>query len=354
MKKQKSPKLKNRTTKKGEVMIKIGLVGAGYWGNNLIRNFMDSKKCSLDVICDIDKVKLLQVKKKYPRLRTTTKCPDLIEDKDIDAIVIATNVSSHHYLAKRALVNMKHVFVEKPMTDSVKGAEELVEIAEKNKLTLMVGHTFLYSPPVVKIKSILNNDDVGNIYYISSSRVNLGIHQKDVSVIFDLAPHDFSILLYWLDEIPVKVSCVGYDYIQKGIPDVAFINLKFASGIIAHVEVSWLAPSKLRRTTIVGKKKMILYDDTESIEKVKIYDEGVDVLNPESFGEFQLSYRVGDVVSPRLNHTEPLAEEVDHFCNCIKTGEKPRSDGINGLEVVKLLEAAERSLNNGGHLESIG
>ena len=335
-------------------MIKIGLVGAGYWGNNLIRNFMDSKKCSLDVICDIDKVKLLNVKKKYPRLRTTTKCSDLVEDKDIDAIVIATNVNSHHYLAKRALENMKHVFVEKPMTDSVKGAEELVEIAEKNKLTLMVGHTFLYSPPVVKIKSILNNDDVGNIYYISSSRVNLGIHQKDVSVIFDLAPHDFSILLYWLDEIPVKVSCVGYDYIQKGIPDVAFINLKFASGIIAHVEVSWLAPSKLRRTTIVGKKKMILYDDTESIEKVKIYDEGVDVLNPESFGEFQLSYRVGDVVSPRLNHTEPLAEEVDHFCNCIKTGEKPRSDGINGLEVVKLLEAAERSLNNGGHLESIG
>ncbi len=335
-------------------MIKIGLVGAGYWGKNLIRNIMESKEAALNIVCDIDKAKLTKVKKRYPGVKITTNYLNLVNDKSIDAVVISTNVNSHHNLAKKAIKNGKHVFVEKPMADTVERAEELVELVNKNKLTLMVGHTFLYSPPVIKIKEILQNNGIGKVYYISSSRVNLGIHQKDVSVIFDLAPHDFSILSYWLDEVPIKVSCIGYDYIQKGIPDVAFINLIFASGIIAHIEVSWLAPSKLRRTTIVGKKKMILYDDTESTEKVKIYDEGVDVIKPKSFGEFQLSYRVGDIVSPRIEPSEPLAEEVSHFCKCIKTGKKPRSDGVNGLEVVKVLEAAERSLHNSGGLEEIG
>ena len=335
-------------------MIKIGLVGAGYWGKNLIRNIMESKEAALNIVCDIDKAKLMRVKKRYPRVKITTNYLNLVNDKGIDAVVISTNVNSHHNLAKKAIKNGKHVFVEKPIAETVEKAEELVELANKNKLTLMVGHTFLYSPPVIKIKEILQNNGIGKVYYISSSRVNLGIHQKDVSVIFDLAPHDFSILSYWLDEVPIKVSCIGYDYIQKGIPDVAFINLIFASGIIAHIEVSWLAPSKLRRTTIVGKKKMILYDDTESTEKVKIYDEGVDVIKPKSFGEFQLSYRVGDIVSPRIEPSEPLAEEVSHFCKCIKTGKKPRSDGVNGLEVVKVLEAAERSLHNSGGLEEIG
>ncbi|MBA7597041.1 Myo-inositol 2-dehydrogenase [subsurface metagenome] len=335
-------------------MIKIGLVGAGYWGKNLIRNIMESKEAALNIVCDIDKNKLMRVKKRYPGVKITTNFLNLVNNKSIDAVVISTNVNSHHNLAKKAIKNGKHVFVEKPMADTVERAEELVELANKNKLTLMVGHIFLYSPPVIKIKEILQNNGIGKVYYISSSRVNLGIHQKDVSVIFDLAPHDFSILSYWLEEVPIKVSCVGYDYIQKGIPDVAFINLIFASGIIAHIEVSWLAPSKLRRTTIVGKKKMILYDDTESTEKVKIYDEGVDVIKPKSFGEFQLSYRVGDIVAPRIEPSEPLAEEVSHFCKCIKTGKKPRSDGINGLEVVKVLEAAERSLHNSGGLEEIG
>ena len=335
-------------------MIKIGLVGAGYWGKNLIRNIMESNEAALNIVCDIDKNKLMRVKKRYPGVKITTNYLNLVNDKSIDAVVISTNVNSHHNLAKKAIKDGKHVFVEKPMAETVEKAEELVELANNNKLTLMVGHTFLYSPPVIKIKEILQNNGIGKVYYISSSRVNLGIHQKDVSVIFDLAPHDFSILSYWLDEVPIKVSCIGYDYIQKGIPDVAFINLIFASGIIAHIEVSWLAPSKLRRTTIVGKKKMILYDDTESTEKVKIYDEGVDVIKPKSFGEFQLSYRVGDIVSPRIEPSEPLAEEVSHFCKCIKTGKKPRSDGVNGLKVVKVLEAAERSLHNSGGLEEIG
>jgi predicted dehydrogenase len=334
-------------------MLNIGLVGAGYWGKNLIRNFMDSKECSLRTVCDIDKEKLRGVREQYPGLKTTTRFPDLINDNDISGVVIATNVKSHHYLAKKALKEGRHVFVEKPMADSVEGAKELVELADKKKLTLMVGHTFLYSPPVIKIKQILKNDGIGKVYYISSSRVNLGIHQKDVSVIYDLAPHDFSILSYWLDEVPVKVSCIGYDYIQKGIPDVAFINLIFDSGTIAHIQVSWLAPSKLRRTTIVGKKKMILYDDIESLEKVKIFDKGVEVVSPETFGEFQLSYRVGDIIAPRIESTEPLAGEVSHFCKCVKSGRKPISDGINGLEVVKVLAAAEKSLHNCGGLVEI-
>ena len=331
----------------------VGLVGAGYWGKNLIRNFVESKECDLDIVCDVDEGKLVNIKKRYPELKTTSDYLSIINNESIDGIAIATNVNSHYELAKMSLENGKHVFVEKPMADSLKNAEKLVELADKNKLTLMVGHTFLYSPPVIKIKEILDSDGIGKVYYISSSRVNLGIHQSDVSVIFDLAPHDFSIIFYWLNEIPIKVSCVGYDYIQKGIPDVAFINLIFASGIIAHIEVSWLAPSKLRRTTIVGEKKMILYDDTESMEKVKIFDQGVDYLDPKGFGEFHLSYRVGDIVAPRIESTEPLATEVSHFCNCMKTGEKPRSDGVNGLQVVRVLEAAEKSLRNSGGLENI-
>ncbi len=339
--------------KKGENMIKVGLVGAGYWGKNLIRNFMESRECDLDIVCDVDEGKLINIKKRYPELKTTSNYLSIINNESIDGIAIATNVNSHYELAKMALENGKHVFVEKPMADSLKNAEKLVGLADKNKLTLMVGHTFLYSPSVLKIKEILKKGEIGKVYYISSSRVNLGIHQSDVSVIFDLAPHDFSIIIYWLNEIPIKVSCVGYDYIQKGIPDVAFINLIFASGIIAHIEVSWLAPSKLRRTTIVGEKKMILYDDTESMEKVKIFDQGVDYLDPKGFGEFQLSYRVGDIFTPRIESTEPLATEVLHFSDCMKTGSKPRSDGVNGLQVVRVLEAAEKSLRNSGGLENI-
>jgi len=334
-------------------MIKVGLVGAGYWGKNLIRNFMASKHASLEMICDKDREKLKRMKQLYPGIRTVEKFDDIITNRDLDAVVVSTNVNSHYAIAKKVIESGKNVFVEKPMADTVARAEELVELAKKKGIILMVGHTFLYSPPVMKIKDIIKNDGIGRVYYISSSRVNLGIHQSDVSVIFDLAPHDFSIISYWLDEVPNRISCVGYDYIQKGISDVAFINLMFASGTIAHIEISWLAPSKLRRTTIVGEKKMILYDDTNNLEKVKVFDKGVDVLSPENFGEFHLSYRVGDIVIPRIELSEPLANEVGHFCECIETGRKPRSDGINGLEVVKQLEAAEKSLHNSGGLVSI-
>ena len=334
-------------------MLKVGLVGAGYWGKNLIRNFVEYDGCVLKSVCDVDEKKLSKVKKRYPGIQTTRYYLKLVRDKEIDAIVIATNVGTHFELAKLALENGKHVFIEKPMARTSEKAAALVRLANKNKLVLSVGHTFLYSPPVLKIKDIIQKNGIGKLYYISSSRVNLGIHRSDVSVVYDLAPHDFSILFFWLDEVPTMVSCVGYDYIQRGIPDVAFINLAFASGVLAHIEVSWLAPSKLRRTTIVGEKKMILYDDTNAQEKVRVFDKGVEVLNPESFGEYQLSYRVGDIVIPRIEHTEPLANEVRHFCECIKTGKRPRSDGLDGFVVVNVLQAAERSLRNGGRMETI-
>jgi predicted dehydrogenase len=270
----------------------------------------------------------------------------VMDNPDVDAVVIATPVSTHFPLASQALQKNKHVFVEKPMTASRGEGESLIQLAKEKKRILMVGHTFEYSPPVLKVKEIIARGDLGKIYYISTSRVNLGLHQKDVSVIWDLAPHDFSTLFFWLEEEPSRISAMGRDYVQKNIPDVAFINMEFSSGCVAHIQVSWLAPSKLRRTSIVGSEKMLVYDDTENIEKVKIYDKGVNYKDPETFGEYQLSYRTGDVISPRLDTYEPLFVEMKHFVECCKTGKAPKTDGQNGLRVVKALEAAEKSLRN--------
>ncbi|MDQ7053965.1 MAG: Gfo/Idh/MocA family oxidoreductase [candidate division KSB1 bacterium] len=271
-------------------------------------------------------------------------------DREIDAMVIATPVSTHAPLAQAALRSGKHVFVEKPMASTTEEAMQLIELAERHQRVLMVGHTFEFSPPVLKIKEVIERGALGDIFYISSSRVNLGLHQKDISVIWDLAPHDFSSIFFWLDEMPKYISAMGRDYVQRGIPDVAFINLEFASGVIAHVQVSWLAPSKLRRTTLIGSDKMLVYDDTENIEKVKIFDKGVDYKDPETFGEYQLSYRAGDVISPRLDTYEPLFKEMEHFLDCCETGQRPKTDGYNGLRVVKALEAAEKSLRNGSQV----
>lgn len=273
---------------------------------------------------------------------------------EVEAVAIATPVSTHFNLARDALKAGKHVFVEKPFTASTAEALELIKLTEKKGLTLMVGHTFEYSPPVVKIGELISQGVLGEIYFISSSRVNLGLHRKDVSVIWDLASHDFAILFYWLKSAPLRVSALGKDYVQRGIPDVAFINMEFPSGCVAHVEVSWLAPSKLRRTAVIGSEKMLVYDDTEVMEKVKIYDKGVDYKGPDSFGEFQLSYRAGDIVSPKLDSYEPLGVEVAHFFDCIRNGKRPKTDGHSGLRVVQALEATQKSLENSGHVEKIG
>ncbi len=326
----------------------VAVIGLGYWGPNLLRNLYELHRCEKMFACDLDDKKLLKIKSRYPVIEITRDFSEIINNETIDAVIIATPVSSHFPLARQVLKAGKHLFLEKPFTASRIEAEELIELGKENKCVIMVGHTFEYSPPVLKIKEILDKNELGKIFYISSSRVNLGLHQKDVSVIWDLAPHDFSCIFYWLEEQPAYVSALGKDYVQPRIPDVAFVNLQFPSGCIANVHLSWLAPSQLRRTTIVGSEKMQIYDDTENIEKVKIYDKGVNYKDPETFGEYHLSYRSGDVLSPRINSFEPLRKEMEHFLDCCETGAAPQTDGNNGLRVVKTLEAAEHSLKNGG------
>jgi len=331
-------------------MINVGIVGYGYWGPNLVRNFAMNKKCEVSTICELDTKKWTLIKRKYPHIPTTKDYEDLVNNPAIDAIVIASPVPSHYPLARRALERRKHVFVEKPLATKVVEAQELVDLSKKNGCILFVDHTFEYSPPVIKIKEILDSGEIGEIYYVASSRINLGLFQPTISVIWDLAPHDFSILFYWLNEEPVEISVVGKGFIRKEIPDVVFINMKFASGITANIHISWLSPIKLRRTTIIGSKKMIVYDDTEEIEKVKIYDNSINIEEPEDFGQYHLSYRMGNIVSPRLETVEPLNRAVSHFLECIELGKTPKTDGENGLRVVRTLESAERSFRDNGNV----
>lgn len=333
--------------------IGVGIVGFGYWGPNLVRNYLECKNCVVKYICDRSSDQLKKAAMRYPSIEVTKHYKDLLDDPEVNAIVIATPISTHHTLGKEAIKHGKHVFIEKPLAGTSRQAEELVELAERKKVTLMVGHTFVYSPPVVKTKEIIESGELGDIYYISSSRVNLGLHQSDASVIWDLAPHDLSIIFYWLGEEPVSIHAFGRGCITPNIPDVAFLNLNFPSGIVAEIQLSWLSPVKLRRTTVIGNKKMLLYDDTENVEKVKIFDHGVNYDNPKSFGEFQLSYRTGDIVSPHLDNYEPLFAEASHFLECITTGKKPRTDGQSGLQVVKAVEKAEKSLVRNGNFVGI-
>lgn len=326
-------------------MTKCALIGYGYWGPNLARNLYDSRDCDLAYICDSDEERLKKAKDKYPLVDVTAFSDTILQDKSVDAVLVATPIASHFSIAKAALENGKDVFVEKPMTNSVRDAEELIDLASKNDRVLMVGHTFEYSPPVLKVKELLDSDELGEILFISSTRVNLGIHQRDVSVIWDLASHDVSILINWLGEEPTSMHVLGRGCFFRDVPDVAFLSMRFPSDVIANVEVSWLSPTKLRRTTVVGAKKMLIYDDTEHLEKIRLFDKGVVFKEPEDFGEFQLSYRTGNVLSPFLENYEPLQKEVLHFLDCIKSRKSPRTDGLCGLRVVRALEMAERSLN---------
>ena len=327
--------------------VRIGVVGVGYWGPNLVRNLQELGCAEVRWICDLRSEQLAAIRGRYPAVRTTQRVSDLLEDEAVDALAIATPISTHHALAMAALDAGKHVLVEKPLAASITQAEELVAKAESAGLVLMPGHTFLYSPAVNLIRELIEEGDLGEVYFISTSRVNLGLHQADVSVAWDLAPHDFSILRYWLEETPEYVSALTRDCILPGTPDVAFIDLEFESRAIAHVELSWLAPAKLRRTTIVGSEKMIVYDDT-SIEPVRIYDSGVLMEDPQSFGEFKLTYRTGDIVSPRVGASEPLSLELADFCDAIRNGTEPSSHAYLGLEVVRMIEATEQSIQQQG------
>ncbi|MDQ3103433.1 MAG: Gfo/Idh/MocA family oxidoreductase, partial [Actinomycetota bacterium] len=280
-------------------------------------------------------------------IRATTDFEEALADGELDAVILATPVFTHHSLGSAALRAGKHVFVEKPLAGSSGEANDLFSIAGECDRTLMCGHTFLYSPPVRRIKEILDAGELGDLYFISSSRTNLGPYRSDVSVLFDLGPHDFSMLIYWLGQLPEKVSAIGRDVISEGVPDVAFVDLTFPDGMLAHVEMSWLAPSKLRRTVIVGSKKMLVYEDGTP-EPVRIFDSGIEIGDTSTFGQYQLSYRSGDIVSLRVDSTEPITAELVDFRNAITGGITPLSDRDMALDVIRTVEAAEASLADGG------
>lgn len=325
----------------------VGIVGLGYWGPNLVRVLADAPSVELAWLCDADESRFERLGRRYPTARTTTRAEDLFDDPDLDAVLIATPVFTHFDLASRALDAGKHTYVEKPLASSTREADALLERADGNQLVLMCGHTFLYSPAVRAVKELIDSGELGDIHFISSSRVNLGLHQSDVSVIWDLGPHDFSILRYWLGETPERVSAIGRDSVIDGISDVAFVNLRYPSGILANVEMSWLAPSKLRRTVVVGSEKMVVYEDGAA-EPVRLFDHGVVYEDPETFGEYQLSYRTGDIVSPRIDSYEPLAVQLEDFVEAIRVGRAPEGHQQLCRDVVAMIEAADESMDEGG------
>jgi protoporphyrinogen oxidase/predicted dehydrogenase len=327
--------------------IRVGVIGIGYWGPNLARNLAELPEYELVALCDVRPEALASVASRYPHARCVLSANEVLEDESIDAVVISTTVGTHYQLARAALEAGKHVFVEKPLATSSAEVRDLMARAGAAGRVLMPGHTFLYSPPVRAIKELIDAGELGEIYFVSSSRVNLGLHQNDVSVVWDLGPHDFSIRRYWLDELPSQVSAVSRACIIPENPDVAFIALSYPSGTLVHSEVSWLAPSKLRRTAVVGSQKMVVYDDTSN-EPVRIFDSGASLPDPGSFGEYQLSYRTGDIVSPRLAATEPLALELNNFAAAILRGEPLVSSLDLGLDVIRTIEAVDRSLRSGG------
>jgi predicted dehydrogenase len=336
-----------RFSKQNGSAVQVAVVGLGYWGPNLLRALFELEDVEVTYICDLDPERLERYGRRYPSARPTRDYDNVLADPSVDAVVIATPVFTHFGLATRALNAGKHVFVEKPMASSSGEAEELIELSDRMDRALMCGHTFLYSPAVRAVKDLLRAGDLGEIYFISSSRVNLGLHQRDVSVVWDLGPHDFSILLYWMEEMPEWVGAVGRASIVPDIPDVAFIDMGFPSGTLSHIELSWLAPSKLRRTVVVGSQKMVVYDDSSS-EPVRVFDSGVSYEDPETFGQYQLSYRTGDIVSPKLETTEPIITELTDFVESVRLGRSPTGNPALARNVVRLIEAAESSIAETG------
>jgi predicted dehydrogenase len=330
-------------------MVKMGVIGCGYWGPNLIRNFFSVPDCEMAICCDKDENKLKRMEKLFRGIRTTTDFRDLLGE-DVDAVCIATPVWTHHPLAKDCLNAGKHVLVEKPFASSSRECRELIDLASERGRVLMVGHTFEYTASVNKIKDIVKSGELGEILYVSSTRVNLGLFQQDINVIWDLAPHDISIILYVLEKEPILVNAQGKAHYKKGIEDVALTTLTFDNGTIAFLHNSWLDPNKIRSMVFVGSKKMLLYDDVSQNEKIKIYDKGVEVPKYyDTFAEFHFSYRYGDIHIPQLDEYEPLKVECAHFVECILEGKTPRSDGCHGLKVVEIIEAANESLGNSGY-----
>lgn len=329
-------------------MINVAVIGYGYWGPNLIRNFQEIESARVVSCCDMNAERLALVKVKYPTIDVTTEYEDVLKNPSIDAIAISTPVKTHYDFARKAFEHGKHVLVEKPVAASVSEAEKLVELAEKHRLTFMVDHTFIYTGAVRKMKEIIDQGDVGDLYYFDSVRINLGLFQRDVNVLWDLAPHDLAIMEHLVAEQPSSVCATGACHIGNGIENVAYLTVYFDSGLIAHFHNNWLSPVKIRTMLVGGSKKTIHYDDMEVSEKIKVYDRGVDVTTPEGMREGRVSYRLGDMWAPRLDHTEALRIMAAEFADCVQTGRTPLTNGISGLNVVKILEASEMSIKHKG------
>jgi len=333
--------------------IRTAVIGYGYWGPNIVRNLLERPEFELAAVCDREDGRREAFARRNPGFRVECDIDAVLADPEIDAVSIATPPRTHYALVKQALEAGKHVLVEKPLATTEDDARELIELAEERGLTLMPGHTFLYSPPVNKVKELIASGVVGELYFVTSSRMNLGIYQSD-GVVCDLAPHDLSILLYWLDEPVVQVTASGRSIFNRGVPETAFLTLTFAGGTTANIQISWLAPRKVRQMVVVGSKRMIQYEDTSADEAVRIYDRGLELKQPENFGEYRMTYRSGDMVAPRIEPEEPLSLELADFANSIRTGEEPRSHARLGLEIVRVLEAAEQSLQNHGQPAVLG
>ena len=334
-------------------MVRIGVIGYGYWGPNLVRNFNLAEGARLTAVCDKSSNAIKKVNALYNGdLRTTTNADEILTSPDIDAVAIATPVFTHFELAKKALENGKHVFVEKPFTSTVAQAEELIELADKKNLTIMVDHTFLFTGAVRKIKELIDNDVLGRLFYFDSTRVNLGLFQHDINVIWDLAPHDLSIMDYVVNDKPVAVAATGTAHFN-GLENIAFVTVYFENNMIGHFNVNWMSPVKVRSTLIGGDKKMLVWNDLDADEKIKIYDKGVDVSGRESIYNLLVSYRSGDVWVPKINQTEALKIEADYFVDCITKGTSPINDGMAGLRVVKILEATTKSLKKKGEMVTL-
>jgi len=329
-------------------MINVGVIGVGGWGKNLARNYYQIPDANLKYVCDLDEKKLQQMEKLYPGTQTTNNFIDLINDPELHAIVIATTAPEHYSLGKAALEAGKDVYIEKPLVLKVEEAEDLIRLANKKKQILMVGHLLKYHPVVNKLKDMIENGELGKIHYIYAQRVNLGTVRYDENALWNFAPHDISIILYLLGKEPTDVSARGQAYLQNGIEDVVFFTLNFSDESMAHVHVSWLDPHKIRKITVVGSKKMAVFDDLEGNEKLKIYDKGaIHNTNYDTFAEY-INLRFGDITIPHISVGEPLRIACDHFLESIRTRSQPLSDGLDGLRVVKVLDAAQRSLDQNG------
>ena len=335
-------------------VLTIGIIGCGYWGPNLLRNFAENEGAELSWICDLDEKRLSSIKRRYPATSATADYKQLLADKALDAVAIATPVATHFKFAKEALESGKHVLIEKPFTASVREAEELIELAERQNLTIMVDHTFIYTGAVRKIKEIVKSGELGDLLYFDSVRINLGLFQRDINVVWDLAPHDLSIMDFVIERQPEYVTAIGSCHIEPGIENIAYLVLRFADQFIAHFHFNWLAPVKIRRTLLAGSRKMIVYDDIEPTEKIRIYDSGVttnksdEAADREAAYRTLVSYRTGDVWVPKLDSTEALRHVCDEFLSAIRESRRPLTDGQAGLRVVRLLEAAQQSIREGG------